>query len=257
VSIYFTDDAVVALYAKLASALSPGGVLVIAASDARPRGNVDLREVVIRHRDHSLLAYGRAGGTSPWSSSTLPGPRLVPPARPEAEPDVGSGDSNETGLEEQGRHPNRETDDGVEESDRPTRPAVPTPTVAVDDVTGAIAEALALANSGDSEEALRMADEAVRVAPLNAASQFVLALIHLERGDHHAAEAAFRKTLYLKPDHVHAHYRLGLLCARSGDKPGARRAFFNALRAVGHVAPEGSGLVAAIGVQLTMLEHSR
>jgi chemotaxis protein methyltransferase CheR len=261
VSIYFTDEGVVALYTKLARALLPGGVLVIAASDARPRGSAALREVVIRHRDHSLLAYGRADGTSPWSSSTPPGPRLVSLALPEGALHAVSGENRErddaSARANHGGDSPRETALDAEESDRPTRPAVPNPTVAVGSVTGAVEKALALADGGDSEEALRMADEAVRVAPLNAASQFALALIHLERGDHHAAEAAFRRTLYLKPDHVHAHYRLGLLCARAGDDSGARRAFFNALRAVGHVAPEGSGLVAAIGVQLAMLKDSR
>ena len=62
--------------------------------------------------------------------------------------------------------------------------------------------------------------------------------------------------LIVAPDFAEAHYRLGLLCLRRGDKVSARRSFFNALRASERQAPASLSLAAAIGAELAHLDRS-
>ena len=79
------------------------------------------------------------------------------------------------------------------------------------------------ANISDHIRATECCHEAMRLAPLSAAPQYLFAHILEETGRHHEAAAALQKVLYLDPDHVAAHLDLAELCDREGDKEQAQR----------------------------------
>jgi Flp pilus assembly protein TadD len=96
---------------------------------------------------------------------------------------------------------------------------------------------------------------AIARAPLKAAPYLVLALLEIERNEYMAAERTLAKVLYLAPDLVDAHYRLGLLQARRGSFGAARRSFFNALRAATARGDEAPDWARIIGVELARMDR--
>ncbi|PTR14778.1 CheR-type MCP methyltransferase [Nitrosospira sp. Nsp2] len=105
------------------------------------------------------------------------------------------------------------------------------------------------ANLGKLAEAASWCEKAIAVNKLNPAARYLLATINQELGQSTTAMQLLRKTLYLDPDFVLAHFALGNLCM-SHDRTGeAERHFDNALallslRPYDELLPESNGLTA-------------
>ncbi len=62
VAIYFTEEGIAALYAKLAGALTEDGLLLVAPSDPRPPHDAPLETLVLRRGRRVCLGYARNAG---------------------------------------------------------------------------------------------------------------------------------------------------------------------------------------------------
>jgi chemotaxis protein methyltransferase CheR len=83
--------------------------------------------------------------------------------------------------------------------------------------------ARALADRGDLEEARRLGEATLRTERLDPDAYLLLAAICQELGDLEAALAALRRALYLAPDSALAHFLLGSLLFRRGERKQGRR----------------------------------
>jgi chemotaxis protein methyltransferase CheR len=234
VGIYLSDDAAAVLYEKLGGALAPHGVVVTAPSDPRPPAESGLVPVLLQAKAHTTLAY--ALDSRMWESTSrpprVPLPSTIPPPRPVTPPP--SLAPLQVELE-----PNR----------------APCVKAAAEPQTSPIDVAMALAETGDRDGAIRVLERAIEAAPLSASAYFALALLDVDAHRHGEAEALLRKALYLAPDFADAHYRLGLLLARRGDIVGGRRSLLTALRVAQAAENAAPAWVAAIGAQLAWMER--
>jgi chemotaxis protein methyltransferase WspC len=80
-----------------------------------------------------------------------------------------------------------------------------------------------LADSGDLASALVLAERSLTTSIPTAEAYHVLGVIRDATGDSTAAMAAYRKALYLEPDHLDALLHLAFLLERNGDAGSARR----------------------------------
>jgi chemotaxis protein methyltransferase CheR len=94
------------------------------------------------------------------------------------------------------------------------------------------------ANRGELEEARAWCERAVAADKLDAHSHYLLASVLQELNLTDAAAHALRRTLYLEPRHVLAHYALGHLARREGREHDCARHLRNALRAIGEWPPQ-------------------
>ncbi|MGE0408412.1 MAG: hypothetical protein AB7P23_04015, partial [Amphiplicatus sp.] len=124
-----------------------------------------------------------------------------------------------------------------------------------------------MANTGAWREAIE-ASAAFRARhPLDPRGHFLAAILHLHSGEHEAAEAALKKSLYLDPDFALAYYYAAMLCAARNDGAAAIRLLrnlFASLDAVEAQAPVAGGdglttteLRALAQMQLRALEGRR
>jgi chemotaxis protein methyltransferase WspC len=84
-------------------------------------------------------------------------------------------------------------------------------------VESALARARRLADAGRLEEALAECQSHLQAAGASADAYSLLGVIQQARGEAGAAAAAFRKALYLAPDHREAITHAMLLSAQRGD----------------------------------------
>jgi len=94
------------------------------------------------------------------------------------------------------------------------------------------------ANLGRLEEALRLSHEALQIDKLDPMLHYLQATILAELGDQPASIAALKKTIYLDPDFVLAHFYLGNVNLQLRQASHARRYFQNALAILSKRAPE-------------------
>lgn len=109
--------------------------------------------------------------------------------------------------------------------------------------------ARAHANAGRLSEAEVWCNQAIAADKLNPARYYLLATILIEQSRPDAAIAALKKTLYVDPGFVVAHFALGNAMLRRGKKQEARRQFANVLdllrtRGPDEALPEADGLPA-------------
>ena len=90
--------------------------------------------------------------------------------------------------------------------------------------------AIALVQTGDSQQAARHFEKAARLAPGNPEVQTDYGAFILESNRPQEAEPFFRKALKLKPDHAGALLNLGRCLSRQGRYTEAEQAFLAALR---------------------------
>ena len=83
-------------------------------------------------------------------------------------------------------------------------------------------EARRLADQGRLEEAERICRLSIESGKPDPEAYFVQGLLALERNRFDEAESAFRRTLYLEPDHQQALRQLALLAERRGDEKEAK-----------------------------------
>jgi chemotaxis protein methyltransferase CheR len=232
VGIYLSDDALEALYGKLASALSPDGLVVTAPSDPRANESSGLCPVLIRSSGHATVAYAQRGST--WESSAER-PRNDA-GDPEATPTIPAGPPS------------------MPPSSAPIPAAPPSPRIAVA-ASAADARADEAVRNESSPPSLSTVNAAIARAPLKAAPYLSRALLEIERNEHLKAERTLAKVLYLAPDLAEAHYRMGLLLARRGSLSAARRSFMNALQAATSSGEEALRWVSLVGAELARLER--
>ena len=119
-----------------------------------------------------------------------------------------------------------------------------------EEIARAAASVRNLANDAGAAEAEKACRVAIEGAPLSVELHYLHALLLIELADSEQAVAALRRTLYLDGRLAIAHFTLGTLLARSGDRRGAERAFRNAervaaARPAAEELPLSDGLAAA------------
>jgi chemotaxis protein methyltransferase CheR len=108
---------------------------------------------------------------------------------------------------------------------------------------------LALANQGELIKAYAACEQAIATDKLNPGLNYLSAIILQEMNREDEATAALKRTLYLDPNFVLAHFALGTLAQRLGKKDSARKNFKNALTILSSydpddILPEADGLTA-------------
>lgn len=116
-------------------------------------------------------------------------------------------------------------------------------------VEGSMLLARIYANLGDLSEARRWAEHAIAADKINPASHYLRAMILQEQGVAGEAFASLRRTLYLEPDFLLAHFALGNIVRRQGRRKEAARHFANALTLLqgygdNDVLPHSDGMAA-------------
>ncbi|MFH1213277.1 MAG: tetratricopeptide repeat protein, partial [Candidatus Neomarinimicrobiota bacterium] len=94
------------------------------------------------------------------------------------------------------------------------------------------------ANLGRLDEALRLCREALEIDKLDPMLHYLQATILAELGDQPASIAALKKTIYLDPDFVLAHFYLGNVNLQLRQASHAKRYFQNALAILSKRMPE-------------------
>ena len=105
------------------------------------------------------------------------------------------------------------------------------------------------ADLGKLTEAFSWCKKAIAINKLNPATHYLLATICQELGQSTMAVQSLRRTLYLDPDFVLAHFALGNLCTAHNRYREADRHFDNALALLSlhphdELVPESNGLTA-------------
>ncbi|MDD3518393.1 MAG: hypothetical protein PHQ14_08595 [Chromatiales bacterium] len=97
--------------------------------------------------------------------------------------------------------------------------------------------AKALANLGRFDAAANASGTSLEMAPLDKHTYLIRALIMLELNDLERAAECLRKAIYLDSGFVEAHFQLGLLQLRMGDRKAGLRSLSNALELAEHIDP--------------------
>ena len=95
-----------------------------------------------------------------------------------------------------------------------------------------------LANQGKLREALAASEHAIAANQLDANLHYLHAVILSEEKLDGEAVAALKRTLYLDPNFVLAHFALGNLAQRQGNAPGAEKSLRNTLALLDRFGPE-------------------
>lgn len=94
------------------------------------------------------------------------------------------------------------------------------------------------ANQGKLGDALIRCQQAISINKLDPDTHYLQALIQQECGMLELAVQSLKRTLYLQPDHVLAHFTLGYLAQRQGDVLAAGKHFRHALERLRSFAPD-------------------
>ncbi|PJA32693.1 MAG: hypothetical protein CO187_03180 [Zetaproteobacteria bacterium CG_4_9_14_3_um_filter_53_7] len=100
-------------------------------------------------------------------------------------------------------------------------------------------QAKVMANLGDLIMAKALCDESLGIDPLNTHTYFLRAMVLTELDDHEGAESSLRKTIFLEPQFVEAHFQLGLLLIRREKSIAGIKSLNNALKLARDAPPEG------------------
>ncbi|MBT0959560.1 CheR family methyltransferase [Denitromonas iodatirespirans] len=244
VLMYFAEDTVDAIVAKLRRCLTTDGWLALSPTE----GSAALRSGFTAVEFSDTLVYRKtetaerpAPTTAPsWAAAPLPprparpAARSAPPARPAAAPP-------ETAIAQARTCFSRGA--YAQAADLLSAAA---PTAAPDCALAAHA----CANIGRLDDALRWCALAISADKSGPELRYLQAVILAERGDAAAAIGCFRQALYLDPDFALAHFALGNLHRRLGMATQAARHFDNARRLLANCAadsplPHAEGLTAS------------
>lgn len=116
------------------------------------------------------------------------------------------------------------------------------------------------ANLGDFDQARKWCDLVIEADPLHANARYLRASILQESGDVEEAVAAYRRTLYIQPDFILAHFSLANLFYGMGKKAEAQRHYRNACQLAAELPedellPESDGLPAGRMVDLIKMRE--
>lgn len=198
VLMYFTPEAQRAAAARLQRALVTGGWLVVSPAETstdlfRPLVPVNFPGAILYRNDPTPVTPP----LPPWAPETL----LLEPPAPVPVVDA----PGEPVL----REPPSPWEEQAEEG----------PVVAATDLQ----RARALADRGDLEEAGQVCEAVLATDRLDPEAHILLAAICQERGEIPRALEALRRAIYLAPDSASAHFLLGTLLLRHGERRRARR----------------------------------
>ncbi len=212
VLMYFTREAQRATVARLQTALVPGGWLVVSPAEA----SVDLfRPLVPVSVPGAILYRKEAAPTAP----------LPPPWQPETvladlpSPVVGAAPSDPAPP------PSPVASPAGEQAEGP-------PDTATD-----LQRARALADQGHLEEARELCEAVLARDRLDPEAYVLLAAIHQERGEIPTALEALRRAIYLTPNFAPAHFLLGTLLLRQGQRARGRRCLETAANLLSSAPP--------------------
>jgi chemotaxis protein methyltransferase CheR len=256
VLIYFHEDTVRAVLARLVECLVPGGWLVLGHADPVP--GPDLAELRMRTLDGAVAYQRVAVAPAPAPEPValppvvLPPPRLsllaglpadslslaaaLPAARPVAPEPVGLYDEVDALL----RHGHAALAIARLEAHLAASP----------DDAGALARVgEAYANLARWNHAREACSRAAAVDPLLIQAHFVLGLVQEHTGDLGGAQESFRRVIFLDRGHVLAHFALAGLHQRTGRDAAAGRSLRNAMRLLaalpaGAIIPGSGGTTA-------------
>jgi chemotaxis protein methyltransferase CheR len=255
VLMYFTPEAQRATVARLRQALVADGWLIVSPAEAaadlfRPLVPVDFPGAIFYRKeatgDQGSGARGQGLEVGRWGRETADLRAVIPepffPASAVLGEDVadqgpGTEPSEATSWEAgAGRLPDEQSQTAV------PRPPSPSP-------QSLLQRARALADEGNLEEARRVCEAATAQDQLDPETHLLLAAICQELGEIPAAVEALRRVIYLDPDSASAHFLVGSLLVRQGERARARRHFATALRLLRSVpqdeaVPGGEGLTA-------------
>ena len=96
------------------------------------------------------------------------------------------------------------------------------------------------ANQGKLGDAFICCHQAISINKLDPDTYYLQALIQQECGMLELAVQSLKRTLYLQPNHVLAHFTLGYLAQRQGDVLAAGKHFRHALERLRSFAPDDS-----------------
>ncbi|MFK3651554.1 CheR family methyltransferase [Lysobacter enzymogenes] len=194
--IYFDPDTQVRTVGVLARTLAEDGLLFVGAAETGlllSLGYASAQMPMAAAFRRQRSAPVTPGAPEPWRAPAL-APLRAPPARPAARPAV--------------------------------RPAPTSPTAATNTntatLTATLEQARRLADNGAFEQAADICQAHLRAHGPSAEALYLSGLIHGATGDDARAEDAFRKALYLQPDHTESLMHLALLLDAKGDAAGAR-----------------------------------
>jgi chemotaxis protein methyltransferase CheR len=228
VFIYFDVATVVAVMKKFARCLAPGGLLVLGGSDLI---NTDIEGLelqqagsVFYYRRTGTVTVAVAGEPEPVSLDDITDTDDTPDPAPRAE--VSQDDATpekENTIETVARLAAQQCWAGVlEAADRYI-------TALGENTTVLLHKAGALASLGRLEEAEQLSRQVTLLEPMEKYAHFLNALVLIERDELGAAENGMRKSLYIDPRFLEAHYQLGLLQLRQGRHEQGVRSLMNAL----------------------------
>jgi chemotaxis protein methyltransferase CheR len=260
VLIYFDEESVVRVVTKLLNTLTEDGWLFLGASDPMLAELVPC-EVVITSAG---LAYKRHGAARPGTvRPSAPMRDLVPEdVYSDAHPGIGISASEVVHAEQP-----------MEIFYQPASEILPVPSPLLIDVAPSegsedawIEKIRGLANLGRLREAGDACAVALDRYRASAEITYLHAVLLSEAGMHSASASAARRALYLDRTMIVAHLVLGSALRRTGDMPGAQRAFANAITLLDSmpsdaIVPASGGepaarLAAAARVQCSLAEQA-
>jgi len=237
VFIYFDQNAIAAVMHKFADCLAPDGILMLGASDNVARTPDSLAFI---HKND--VFYYRRSDTKASAASPLPARRplsaLMMPVAPAALPPV----STETACPASSRAIQAVQTAAIEQARETIFNLIRTERWR--DVVGAADNALqqhgerpdllqckakALANLGELAAALALCERCLRLDATDKHTYLIQALVLTELNEPGAAQAALRKALFLDSGMVEAHFHLGLLFLRGGQRKKGIKSLRNAL----------------------------
>ncbi|PSC03922.1 protein-glutamate methyltransferase [Alsobacter soli] len=242
VLIYFHTEAVNRIVRALGECLAPNGWLLVGHAEASPEFTRSLKSVELP----GAMAYRPLGSAADSEARSTQGQVPAEPA-PAAVVRTAHGKHSSKAPERRPRPaPSRPT---------PSPPAAPAVASSPADL---LSRLRSLADAGDLQGALSLAQDALASLPTDPTLHYYRGLLDQSAGRLGEAETAFRSALYLDRSFVMAHYQLGLLLARRGDRVAARRSLSTAARLAaglpgGAELPEGDGLTAGT---LTLLARA-
>lgn len=223
VFIYFDATLVGPIMEKFKASLVPGGYLLLGASDlaAEARPGLELQQW------GDTFCFCRTEGFvgGPLAFTPPPAARADEPAPPAA---AGRGpcypDVVELLRQERWDEVVRRVDDYQARG--------------VGDAQLSQHRAKALANLGLLEDAVRESERSIDLAPLDKHTYLIKALVLLELNQPDKAAEALRKAIFLEPGFVEAHFQLGLLQLRLGERKAGMRSLSNALELAERLDPK-------------------
>jgi len=214
VLMYFTSNVQRAVASQLHEALVTGGWLVVAPAEA----STDLFHPLVPINLPGVIFYRKL------RDSLLP---PLPCSSPEtvttelSSPLCGTGQSGYPALDQP-----------------PIAPSVREPVSLPPDRALDLQSIRILADQGHLEEARRLCEVVLAQDRLNFDASLLLAAICQEQGEVPAAIEALRRAVYLAPNSSAAHFMLGCLLLRQGDRKGGRRSMETVVQLLHSASPD-------------------